>query len=196
MVVKKICEIKTNLSEIRKALNLPPASSTEFRRCLCVAIYTFWNHKAKRYGIKTTSYGIKTTSYGIKTTSYGIKTTSYGIKTSSYAHKTTSYAHKTTSYAFKTYKFDSWNQLKLISYNFLKRCFECTVNGSLQMVVGQVVSCKRPLSLVHTCLRIGDFLPHTYVNKCLIRQSMGQILDCFCKGIYLLWHSLNHIGQK
>ena len=40
-----------------------------------------------------------------------------------------------------------------ISYNFLKRCFECTVNGSLQMVVrwkdfaflGPVV--RRPFSL-------------------------------------------------
>ena len=42
---------------------------------------SFWNHKAKSYGIKTTSY----------------------------AHQTTSYAHKTTSYAYKTYKFDSWN---------------------------------------------------------------------------------------
>ena len=63
---------------------------------------SFWNHKAKSYGIKTTSYAHKTTSYAHKTTSYAYKTTSY-------AHKTTSYAHKTTSYAFKTYKFDSWN---------------------------------------------------------------------------------------
>ena len=111
MVVKKYDKIKTNLSEIRKALNLLPASSTEFRRCLCVAIFIILESQSEKlctgYGIKTTSYGIKTTSYGIKTTSYGIKTTSYGIKTSSYAHKTTSYAHKTTSYAFKTYKFDS-----------------------------------------------------------------------------------------
>ena len=86
MVVKKICKIKTNLSEIRKALNLPPPLQLNSAAVYVLQYSSFWNHKAKSYGIKTTSYGIKATGYGIKTTSY---------------------AHKTTSYAFKTYKFDS-----------------------------------------------------------------------------------------
>ena len=55
-----------------------------FCHCYVLQYSSFWNHKAKSYGIKTTSYAHKTTSY---------------------AHKTTSYAHKTTSYEFKTYKF-------------------------------------------------------------------------------------------
>ena len=74
----------------------PPPSATVY----VLQYSSFWNRKAKSYGIKTTSYAHKTTSYARKTTSYAHKTTSY-------AHKTTSYAHKTTSYAFKTYKFDS-----------------------------------------------------------------------------------------
>ena len=48
MVVKKICKIKTNLSKIRKASNLPPASSTEFRRCLCVAIFIILESQSEK----------------------------------------------------------------------------------------------------------------------------------------------------
>ena len=86
MQIAVICKIKTNISEIRKAF--PP-----FATVYVLQYSSFWNRKAKSYGIKTTSYAHKTTSYAHKTTSY--------------ARKTTSYVHKTTSYAFKTYKFDS-----------------------------------------------------------------------------------------
>ena len=48
VVVKKICKVKTNLSEIRKALNLPPASSNEFRRCLCVAIFIILESQSEK----------------------------------------------------------------------------------------------------------------------------------------------------
>ena len=96
MVVKKICKIKTNLSEFANlSFKFVPRLFNCILPLFVLQYSSFWNHKAKSYGIKTTSYGIKTTSYGIKTTSYGMKTTSYGMKTSSYAHKTTSYAHKT-----------------------------------------------------------------------------------------------------
>ena len=57
-LLKKICKIKTNLSEIRKALPSPP-----FCHCYVLQYSSFWNHKAKSYGIKTTSYAHKTTSY-------------------------------------------------------------------------------------------------------------------------------------
>ena len=36
------------MSEIRKALNLPPASSTEFRRCLCVAIFIILESQSEK----------------------------------------------------------------------------------------------------------------------------------------------------
>ena len=91
LLLKK-CKIKTNLSEIGKAL--PPP--LPFCHCYVLQYSSFWNHKAKIYGIKTSSYAHKTTSY---------------------AHKTTSYAHKTTSYEFKTfllYNFFSFYFLLLV----------------------------------------------------------------------------------
>ena len=93
MQIAVICKIKTNISEVRKAF--PPFFNWIFATVYVLQYSSFWNRKAKSYGIKTTSYAHKTTSYAHKTTSY--------------ARKTTSYARKTTSYAFKTYKFDSWN---------------------------------------------------------------------------------------
>ena len=92
MVIKKICKIKTNLSEIRKALPPPPSSTELLPLYMCCNIHHFGITKRKVMG---------------STTSCARKTTSYAHKTTIYAHKTTSYAHKTTSYAFKAYKFDS-----------------------------------------------------------------------------------------
>ena len=90
MVIKKNMQNQNKF--VGNSLSLappPPPSATVY----VLQYSSFWNRKAKSYGIKTTSYANKTTSYAHKTTSY--------------AHKTTSYVHKTTSYAFKTYKFDS-----------------------------------------------------------------------------------------
>ena len=65
---KIIRKIKTNLSEIRKASLPPPPFQLNFRHCIYALQYSsFWNHKAKSYGIKTTSYAHKTTSYAFKT---------------------------------------------------------------------------------------------------------------------------------
>ena len=50
---------------------LPPPP---FCHCYVLQYSSFWNHKAKSYGIKTTSYAHKTTSYAHKTTSYAHKT--------------------------------------------------------------------------------------------------------------------------
>ena len=48
MVIQKICKIKTNLSEIRKALPLPPTSSTEFPPLyMCCNIHHFGITKRK-----------------------------------------------------------------------------------------------------------------------------------------------------
>ena len=37
MVIEKICKIKTNLSEIRKALPPPPPLQLNFHLCICTA---------------------------------------------------------------------------------------------------------------------------------------------------------------
>ena len=38
-----------------------------------------------------------------------------------------------------------------------------------------------------SCWSIEDFLLQTNVKVCVINQSMGRILDCFCKGIHLYY---------
>ena len=99
MVIKKNMQNQNKfVGNSQSFASPPPPSATVYM----LEYSSFWNHKAKSYGIKTTSYAHKTTSFAHETTSYAHKTTSY-------AHKTTSYAHKTTSCKFKTYKFDSWN---------------------------------------------------------------------------------------
>ena len=38
-----------------------------------------------------------------------------------------------------------------------------------------------PLSLVRICVRVRDFSLLTYVNECLINQSIERILECLYK---------------
>ena len=136
------------MSEIRKALPLPP-SSTELLPLYMLQYSSFWNHKAKRYGIKTTSYAHKTTSY---------------------AHKTTSYTHKTTSYAH------------------VKRCFECTVNGSLQMVV--IIYAK------HFYLSPLKLLPsYMYIAQNATKRIAVVFLTCLAQK-YQISKKLQQIIQR
>ena len=44
----------------------PPFQLKIFATVYVLQYSSFWNHKAKSYGIKTTSYDIKTTSYAFK----------------------------------------------------------------------------------------------------------------------------------
>ena len=114
-LLKKISKIKTNLSEIRKALP-PPSSSTELLPLyMCCNIHHFGITKRKVMGSKLqvtpTKLQVTPTKLQVTPTKLQVTLTKNhklrSQKTTSHAHKTTSYAHKTTSYAFKTYKFDS-----------------------------------------------------------------------------------------
>ena len=56
------------MSEIRKALNLLPASSTEFRRCLCVAIFIILESRSEKlwhqnYKLRHQNYKLRPQSY-------------------------------------------------------------------------------------------------------------------------------------
>ena len=48
------------------------------------------------------------------------------------------------------------------------------------------------LSQFHTWM--GDFLILKYMNECLTNQSIGRILDCFCKSIRI--HSIASIRRS
>ena len=85
MVIKKICKIKTNLSEIRKALPPLPPLQQNFCHCICVAIFVILNvHKTTSYAHKTTSYAHKTTSYAQKLQVTRSKLTSLTAETSKF----------------------------------------------------------------------------------------------------------------
>ena len=47
IVIKKICKIKTNLSEIRKAPP-PPPLQLNFRHCICVAIFIILESQSEK----------------------------------------------------------------------------------------------------------------------------------------------------
>ena len=85
MVVKKICKIKTNLSEIRKALNLPPASSTEFRRCLCVAIFIVLESQSQKlwhqnYKLRHQNYKLRHQNFKLRPQNYKLRPQNYKLR--------------------------------------------------------------------------------------------------------------------
>ena len=127
-----MCKIKTNLSEIRKALNLPPASSTEFRRCLCVAIFIILESQSEKLWHQ--NYKLRHQNYKLRHQNYKLRHQNYKLRHQNFKLRPQNHKLRPQNYKLRVQNLQVW-QLKLISYNFLKRCFECTVNGSLQMVV-------------------------------------------------------------
>ena len=92
MVIKKNIQNQNKFVGNLLSLAPPPPSATVY----VLQYSSFWNRKAKSYGIKTTSYARKTTSY---------------------AHKTTSYAHKNYKLRSQNYKLRAQNY-KLRSQNY------------------------------------------------------------------------------
>ena len=89
MVVKKICKIKTNLSEIRKALNLPPASSTEFRRCLCVAIFIMLESQSEKlwhqnYKLRHQNYKLWHQNFKLRHQNFKLRPHNYKLRPQNY----------------------------------------------------------------------------------------------------------------
>ena len=62
MVVKKYAKSKQICRKFAKLQICPPPLQLNSAAVYVLQYSSFWNHKAKRYGIKTTSYGIKTTA--------------------------------------------------------------------------------------------------------------------------------------
>ena len=82
---KKICKIKTNLSEIRKAFNLPPASSTEFRRCLCVAIFMILESQSEKlwhqnYKLRHQNYKLRHQNFKLRPQNYKLRPQNYKLR--------------------------------------------------------------------------------------------------------------------
>ena len=118
MQIAVICKIKTNISEIRKAF--PPFFNWIFATVYVLQYSSFWNCKAKSYGIKTASYAHKTTSYAHK--NYKLRSQNYKLRPQNYKLRSQNYKLRPQNYKLRVQNLQVW-RVKLISYNFLKMLF-------------------------------------------------------------------------
>ena len=132
MQIAVICKIKTNISEIRKAF--PPPFSTEFSPLLWDQNYKL---RLQNYKLRSQNYKLRSQNYKLRLQNYKLRSQNYKLHLQNYKLRSQNYKLRPQNYKLRVQNLQVW-QLKLISYNFLKRCFECTVNGSLQMVVSTI----------------------------------------------------------
>ena len=115
-----------------QSLSPPPTFSTEFSPLyMCCNIHHFGITKRKVMASKlqVTASKLQVTTSKLQVTASKLQVTASKLQVT-----LTKLQLRPQNYKLRVQNLQVW-QLKLISYNFLKRCFECTVNGSLQMVV-------------------------------------------------------------
>ena len=93
--------------------------------CICVAIFIILESQSEKLWDQ---------NYKLRPQNYKLRSQNYKLRSQNYKLRSQNYKLRPQNYKLRVQNLQVW-QLKLISYNFLKRCFECTVNGSLQMVV-------------------------------------------------------------
>ena len=84
--------------------------------------------------LRPQNYKLRSQNYKLRPQNYKLRSKNYKLRPQNYKLRSQNYKLRPQNYKLRVQNLQVW-QLKLISYNFLKRCFECTVNGSLQMVV-------------------------------------------------------------
>ena len=110
------CNMQNQNKYFGNSQSFPPSFfNWNFATVYLLQYSSFWNHKAKSYGIKTTSYAHKTTSYAHKTTSIAHKTTSY---LQNYELRSQNYKLRPQNYKLRVQNLQVW-QLKLISFSWL-----------------------------------------------------------------------------
>ena len=85
------------------------------------------------------NYKLRPQNYKLRPQNYKLRSQNYKLRPQNYKLRSQNYKLRPQNYKLRVQNLQVW-QLKLISYNFLKRCFECTVNGSLQMVVNLIAA--------------------------------------------------------
>ena len=130
MQIAVICKIKTNISEIRKVF--PPFFQLNFCHCICVAIFIILESQSEK--LSDQNYKLRPQNYKLRPQNYKLRSQNYKLRPQNYKLRSQNYKLRPQNNKLRVQNLQVW-QLKLISYNFLKRCFECTVNGSLQMGV-------------------------------------------------------------
>ena len=106
---------------------------------ICVAIFIILESQSEKswdqnYKLRPQNYKLRPQNYKLRSQNYKLRSQNYKLRPQNYKLRSQNYKLRPQNYKLRVQNLQVW-QLKLISYNFLKRCFECTVNGSLQMVV-------------------------------------------------------------
>ena len=94
------------------------------------------NYKLRHqnYKLRHQNYKWRHQNYRLRHQNYKLRHQNYKLRHQNFKLRPQNYKLRPQNYKLRVQNLQVW-QLKLISYNFLKRGFECTVNGSLQMVV-------------------------------------------------------------
>ena len=153
---------------VGNSLSLAPPPP--FCHCICVAIFIIlesqseklWDQNYKlcpqNYKLRPQNYKLRSQNYKLRPQNYKLRSQNYKLRPQNYKLRSQNYKLRPQNYKLRVQNLQVW-QLKLISYNFLKRRFECTVNGSLQMVV-------MPSSLLQV---VNSFVEN-------LIQQLGQIV--------------------
>ena len=96
---------------------------------------------AQNYKLRPQNYKLRSQNYKLRPQNYKLRSQNYKLRPQNYKLRSQNYKLRPQNYKLRVQNLQVW-QLKLISYNFLKRCFECTVNGSLQMIVFLLCCCN------------------------------------------------------
>ena len=99
--------------------------------------------------IRPQNYKLRPQNYKLRSQNYKLRPQNYKLRSQNYKLRPQNYKLRPQNYKLHVQNLQVW-QLKLISYNFLKRCFECTVNGSLQMVVKSILWIKQSNLFKHS----------------------------------------------
>ena len=127
MVIKKNMQNQNKFVGNSLSLAPPPPPLCH---CICVAIFIILESQSEKLWDQ---------NYKLRPQNYKLRSQNYKLRSQNYKLRSQNYKLRPQNYKLRVQNLQVW-QLKLISYNFLKRCFECTVNGSLQMVVTRLVS--------------------------------------------------------
>ena len=87
MVVKKYAKSKQICRKL--ALNLPPVSSTEIRRCLCVAIFIILESQSEKlwhqnYKLRHQNYKLRHQNYKLRHQNYKLRHQNYKLRHQNY----------------------------------------------------------------------------------------------------------------
>ena len=97
-LLKKICQIKTNLSEIRKALPLPPLQ-LNFCHCICVATCIILESQSEK--LRDQNYKLRPQNYKLRPQNYKLRSQNYKLRPQNYKLRSQNYKLRPQNYKLR-----------------------------------------------------------------------------------------------